>query len=148
MNPSEKYYRSGMTIFQENTLSKCLYIVQSGFVSICKSKGGNSIELARVGAGEIIGEMSLFDRKARSASAIAVTEVKLIEIPYESLDKIFEPLPDYYKKIIMSMVDRLRQANETIRLLQKELSNAKGIDIGPDLPEEDNLGTAIPPKSK
>lgn len=84
-------------------------------------KGAAQVEIARVYANEVLGELSFFDRLPRSASAIALTEVEALEIHFDSLDKIYAKVPEYMKTIIASVADRLRKANDTIRRLQKEV---------------------------
>jgi CRP-like cAMP-binding protein len=83
-------------------------------------KGKNFVEVAKCLPGEVLGELSFFDRLPRSATAVAIMEVEIVEIPFESMDKIYQSIPDYMKTIVAALADRLRKANETIRLLQKD----------------------------
>lgn len=119
--PQEKYYRPGQFVFREGEVSRSLFIIKKGTVSIRKMKGSAFVEIARVFSNEILGELSFFDRLARSASAIAITEVDAMEISFESLDKIYATVPDYMKTIIACMAERLRRADDTIRRLQKDV---------------------------
>ena len=114
-----RYYRPGQIIFSEGQASQSLYLVNKGIVVIQKMKTSTSVELARVYANEVIGELSFFDRNCRSATAVAFNEVELTEIDFESLDRVFESTPSYLKTIIAAMAERLRKANEVIRKLQK-----------------------------
>ncbi len=97
-----------------------MFLVLKGTLSIRKMKGATHIELAKIYANEVVGELSFFDRQPRSASAFALTEVEVAEVPFESLDKLFENTPPYLKSIISSMADRLRKADETIKRLQRQ----------------------------
>jgi CRP-like cAMP-binding protein len=117
-------FLAGQVLFQEGEASTSFFIVTHGAVSIRKKKDKNYIELAKVAQNEVLGELSFFDREPRSATAVAITNVKTLEITFESLDKIYAPVPDYMKTIMASVASRLRKANDTIRLLQaKSLPN-------------------------
>jgi len=96
-----------------------MFLIKRGTIAIRKMKGSAFVEIARVYANEVLGELSFFDRLPRSASAVALTEVEVLEIKFDALDKIYGSVPDYMKSIMASVADRLRKANETIRRLQK-----------------------------
>lgn len=96
-----------------------MFLITKGTVAVRKRKGGAYVEIARIYANEVIGELSFFDRLPRSAAAIALTEVEALEIDFESLDKVYVNVPEYMKTIIASVADRLRKANDMIRRLQK-----------------------------
>src|SRR3954470_4638509 len=92
-----RYFRPGQYLFREGDPSNCIYIVQKGTIAIQKRKAGGQVEIARVYAHEVLGEMSFFDRLPRSASAIALTEVDVTEITFESLETVYQNIPDYLK---------------------------------------------------
>jgi CRP/FNR family cyclic AMP-dependent transcriptional regulator len=111
------------TLFKEGDLSNSLYIVRRGAISIRKVQRRTLVEaeLTKVKAGEIIGELSFFDRKTRSASAIALIETELLELNFQELDLLYSQTPDYFKKIIESLASRLRTANEMIANLKSQM---------------------------
>ena len=121
-SPSAKEYRTGQTIFREGEGSSCMYLIKKGTVSIRKMRGSAFVEIAKVYQNEVIGELSFFDRQPRSATAVAATDVELLTIEFSSLDKVYFQVPDYLKSIIVSVANRLRKANETVRRLQKNVS--------------------------
>jgi len=118
---SAKYFRPGQYLFHENDQARSIFLMKKGTVAIRKRKNAAFIELGRVYANEIIGELSFFDRAPRSAAAIALTEVEVLEIPFEALEKIFESVPDYLKTIVAAMADRLRKSGDAIRRLDPNM---------------------------
>lgn len=108
-------FQAGETIFREGDPSKCMYIVNSGVVSIRKKKGVRMVELAKINEKEVLGELSFLDRQPRNATAVAVTACELLEIPFESLDVEYAKVPDYIRKIVAGVSARLRAADEIIR---------------------------------
>jgi CRP-like cAMP-binding protein len=143
-NAAAKYFRPGQYVFYENDTAQSMFLVQKGTIAIRKRKGSAYIELGRIYTNEIIGELSFFDRAPRSASAIALTEVEVLEIPFDALDRIFESIPDYMKTIVAAMAERLRRSGDSIRRLdtntireeegtgEKELSAREVLDIAED----------------
>lgn len=103
-----------------------MYLVKKGTIAIRKMKGGAFVELGRIYSNEVIGELSFFARQPRSAAAVALTEVEVLEISFKALDKIYENVPDYLKTIMASVADRLRKANDTIRRLQRNVIHEDG----------------------
>jgi CRP-like cAMP-binding protein len=119
MAATTRNFRPGQYLFREGDPSNSLYLIKKGTVAIRKKKGSAHVEIARIYSNEVIGELSFFDRLPRSASAIALTEVEVMEIHFVSLDKIYAGIPDYLKTIMAAVAERLRKANDVIRKLQK-----------------------------
>lgn len=137
-----KTFSPGQYLFHEGDPSQAIYLIQKGTVAIRKHKGSAYIELARLYSKEVLGELSFFDRMPRSAAAVALTDVEVLEIKFENLDKIYANVPDYLKTIMASVADRLRKANETIRRLQRDVVKDGG---APSTVEESILkSTEIP----
>jgi CRP-like cAMP-binding protein len=120
MSAIKRTYKPGQFLFKEGEPSSSLFIIQKGALSIRKMKGKTFVEVAKIQPGEVLGELSFFDRLPRSASAVAIIEVEALELTFESMEKIYNSVPDYMKTIVAALADRLRKANETIRSLQKE----------------------------
>lgn len=138
MASTPRSFKKGEYIFQESDLPRAMYLIKKGQISVRKAKGTGEIELAQLKQGEVLGELSFFDRKPRSASALAIMDTELLEIDFESLDKIYAQVPDYLQSIIANVVNRLRKANETIKKLQKEQAE----DLSRKQPQPDPDGFA------
>jgi len=114
-------YRAGECLFKEGADSASLFLVKVGRISIRKAVDGGHIEIAQIGPNQIIGEIGFFDRRPRSADAIALTYCEVVEIPYDALTPMFDPAPDYLKRIMSGLAIRLRDADEVIRELKERL---------------------------
>jgi CRP/FNR family transcriptional regulator, cyclic AMP receptor protein len=126
--PVQKYFRPGQYLFKEGEPSQCMFLIKKGTVAIRKMKGPAYVELGRLYSNEVLGELSFFDRQPRSAAAIALTEVEVLVIKFDALDKIWVGVPDYLKTIMASVADRLRKANNMIGRLQKNVVTDSGIE--------------------
>jgi len=119
MPPQNKTYKPGQMLFSEGETPRSLFLVKRGTIAVRKLKGSGFVDIAKIHANEVVGELSFFDRQVRSASAFALTEVEVTEIPFEAFDKLFASLPSYFRVIVSSMAERLRKADEVIKRLQK-----------------------------
>lgn len=128
-------YRAGEGLFKEGSEGRSLYLVKVGRVSIRKSVDGGYIEIAQIGPNQIIGEIAFFDRKPRSAGAVALTYCEIIEIPYDAMTPMFDPAPDYLKRIMTGIAIRLRDADEKIRELKERLGEK---EVGTQAIEENS----------
>lgn len=121
MSMRQHSYKPGEYIFREGDEGNSLYLIKQGLVSIRKTSRGNSVEIGQATVNQIVGELSFFDRKPRSADAQALSPLEVVEIPFDSLDPIFGPAPDYLKKIMISLAARLRAADDMIRDLKEQI---------------------------
>jgi CRP/FNR family transcriptional regulator, cyclic AMP receptor protein len=82
----------GSHLFREGDPGDSLYVVLEGTLEITKrDKAGKEQQLAKVSDGSVIGEMSLIaGSAARSASALAVTDLKLLKVPVRRFTKLLQ----------------------------------------------------------
>jgi CRP/FNR family cyclic AMP-dependent transcriptional regulator len=67
--------------------------------------------ITRVGRGEFFGEMSLVDRKTRSATVTAETPMVLLVIETRYFGTLLDTVPGLQKKILVTLCERLRAAD-------------------------------------
>ncbi len=86
-----------------------LFIVLEGSLSVSKAGTG---EIARIGSGEIVGEMSFIDQRPPSASVITLTPTRLLSLSRTTLDSKLAAdaqfASHFYKAIATFLADRLR----------------------------------------
>lgn len=108
-------FHEGALIFREGDMGSSMYIILIGEVQIMKRMDdGSGRILHTMTKGDFFGEMSLIDKKQRSASALCRTEVTLIGIPEGKLVRFIETQPKFAIKMMNTFVERLRNANEII----------------------------------
>lgn len=106
-------------LFREGDASEAMYVIKIGKIAVLKSKGNSEITLAELGPGDMIGEMAFFDAKPRSASARALVDTTIIELPFKSLNSQFKTFPEWAKAIMRTVNNHLRSANQKIKALEK-----------------------------
>jgi CRP/FNR family cyclic AMP-dependent transcriptional regulator len=113
-----KNLKTNEFLFKEGEEPDNMYIVRNGQISIFNSRNGVDYQLAVVGVGELIGELALFDKKLRSASAKALCDSSVVILPYAQLENQMESLPDWVKITMKNMAEKLRITN--VKLLDKK----------------------------
>lgn len=105
-------------LFREGDAPDAMYIVKSGMLAVTKTKGTSEVILAEIGAGAMVGEMAIFDKKPRSANVKATKDSEVISLPYEGLNQQMDSLPVWVKAIMRTMNENLREANKKIKMLE------------------------------
>ena len=73
-------------------------------------KTGDSADLARLGSGQVFGEMSLFDNEPRSATVIAREETEVLSLERDQFHSLAHQRPQIVMGICKVLVGRLRSA--------------------------------------
>lgn len=108
--------RSGERIVQEGDEADRMYVIVSGRVRVVREGVGGTQLLAELGAGEHFGEISLIDRRPRSASVEAVADGELCVLGRDDVRRILDAFPEIklkvYENFLESLCERLRAAND------------------------------------
>ncbi len=76
----------GQRLFDEGDEGDRLYVVLDGKIKLTRAApDGRENLLSVLGPGEMFGELSLFDPRPRTSSAVAVTESRLAALAHEEL---------------------------------------------------------------
>jgi CRP/FNR family cyclic AMP-dependent transcriptional regulator len=118
-----RHFSAGQMIIQQGEKGTSMFIVVDGNVNIhLPGEQSRRISLKDISAGEYFGELSLFDDKPRSASAVATTDTKLLELDRETLYTYLQSRPHAAIVLLSTLAARLRATNEM--LSQRAAKNA------------------------
>lgn len=106
-----KKYRSKHQIFQQGDIGSTMYIILSGQVNIYLPASPDNLPLQTMYAGDYFGELALFDNEPRSASAIAITDVVLLELAQTALLGFVQQRPHVAMVLLATLASRLRATN-------------------------------------
>jgi CRP/FNR family transcriptional regulator len=104
-------YENGAVIFLEDEPGDCMYYIIEGRVNISRSSTEGEVPIATLGEGEIFGEMALFDRLPRSATAKAHGETRLLTVDKKKFFSSISRDPTIAFKILEAMSMRTRRLN-------------------------------------
>jgi CRP-like cAMP-binding protein len=130
----ERRLRAGQVLAKEGARGSEMYFIRRGTLAIVKRiTGGVEQTVARVGAGEFVGEMALFDRRPRSATMRAETEVELLVLDRKTVAALANVNPAataaFLRALSEEFITRLRRSNQLIAELTCAVLEATGFKI-------------------
>jgi len=100
----------GQILFREKEVADSLYIVISGCLGVVvRSNDGHDVLVARIPAGETVGEMGLLDGGTRSATVEALRDTELLKFDKASYEDRLLRDPRSMRAFISLLVRRLRK---------------------------------------
>jgi CRP-like cAMP-binding protein len=99
----------GEVLMRRGEVGNSLFMVNEGwFKIVTEDARGDELIINKTAPGETIGEMALLDEAPRSASAIALTPARVLELKKEAFYEILDQRPDVALTIIRGLSSRLR----------------------------------------
>jgi hypothetical protein len=109
-----KVYRNGEIIVRQGDAGSCMFVIQDGEVEVVRSNDGNAIRLAVLGKGDLFGEMSLLGNERRSATVLAMGEVRVMTIDKKVfLQRLQEDLTLAFR-VFQTMAARIGEMNSEL----------------------------------
>ncbi|MBL8025344.1 MAG: Crp/Fnr family transcriptional regulator [Fibrobacteres bacterium] len=108
----ERVFKRGSLMFIEGESGEEMFILKTGKVKVLKQEGGKTIQLALLGPGSVLGEMSLLIDMPRSATAQVVEDTTAIAINRNILEDTYSKIPPWFVSVIKVLVGRL---HDTLR---------------------------------
>ncbi len=107
--------RAGDVIFREGDAPTSAFLIESGSIVIEARVANGDIELGRLGAGDLLGEMGVLDSSPRTASARALTDAVLIAIDAEQLNERLCAADPVIRALLRGQLQRYRSALSALR---------------------------------
>jgi CRP/FNR family transcriptional regulator, cyclic AMP receptor protein len=109
-------FRAGESVFRSGDPAQSMYFVKSGHLHVVlDSRGGDRLVVAEISSGEMLGELSFFDRQPRLSSAEVVEDAELLECSYPTLLEFLTKHPHAAWDMLSVMGRRLRKADELLQ---------------------------------
>lgn len=89
-------------------------VVQGRLKVVVRSRDGGEVVLARVGVGDTLGELSVFDRAPRAASAQAVEASSVLLVPCAAVRSVVRDHPDLAEELLRQQAEMLRRSNSLV----------------------------------
>lgn len=113
-NGRRKRVAKGTVLIHQGVAVDTLYVLLQGELSV--TAGASKKEIARLGVGEIAGEMSFVDARPPSATVSAREESVVYAIPTKVLGEALDRTPAFaarfYKAVATFLSDRVRKATD------------------------------------
>src|SRR4051812_20821389 len=107
--------RRGDMLFDESDEPNELFVVVNGRIALAnKSIDGRESVVALMEAGDVFGEMGLFDGLGRSTGARAIEPSEVIAIPYAPVQEVYETRPMLLWGVVALLSGRIRSTDAAL----------------------------------
>jgi len=103
-----KKFHDKQLLIKEGEIQQKIYWITAGEVYVTRKVGEKYRVMATLGKGELIGEMSFFDKSVRSATVIAKGDVETLEFSKENFADIYAASPQWSRRLMVSLAKRIR----------------------------------------
>ena len=124
-----KTYEPGQVIISEYEPGDCFYLIQSGNVQLVKCVNGTSKNLDILKPGECFGEMAILDNSPRSATCMAVGNVKCLEFNKENFELLITGNPQMALLLLKLFCKRIYDQKRRYRILVVKDLQARIADV-------------------
>lgn len=104
----------GTLLIEEGSHSGEMYVVVDGQLVVTKHTAEREVELARLGPGEVVGEIALLDDAPRTATVVAAEPSLLIKVPVDAFEELLRD-PTVVRRMFRTVTARLRSIEDTLR---------------------------------
>lgn len=113
---------AGREIFREGEAGDGLFLVVSGEIDIVKHSAGGARSLAHLGAGSILGEISLLTSEARSATGRALVDTKVLHLPMQAFRQLLAGGSTAALRMVAAIAEVLSRRLATMNVKVVELA--------------------------
>ncbi|MDR0504162.1 MAG: Crp/Fnr family transcriptional regulator [Treponema sp.] len=122
-------FNAGEMIFSEFEPGDTFYLIQSGRVQLVKLIGDFERTLDILQPSEMFGEMAILENSPRSATAIALDEVKVLEFNTQNFEILLLGNPQIALKLLKMFCKRIYDSKRRFMILTLQEPQAKIADV-------------------
>lgn len=122
-------FKAGEIIFSEYELGDTFYFIQSGRVKLLKLAGDIERTLDVLNPSEMFGEMAILESSPRSATAIALDEVKVLEFNSKNFEILLLGNPQIAFKLLKMFCKRIYDSKRRFMILTLPDLQTKVADV-------------------
>ncbi|WP_185602144.1 SLC13 family permease [Paenibacillus sp. 598K] len=112
---------AGTVLFRQGDSGDDMYLLQEGTIELsAASEGGEERPLARLSAGDSLGEMALLTGERRSATAVIGEAAVLYRIDRQTFDEVLMDKPTVSAYFLRQLSDRLHRSNMQLQATKGE----------------------------
>ena len=109
----------GERLFEQNETGDAAYLILEGTIDIeVATETGPSI-VAKVSAGELVGEIAAFSDRKRNAAVLSLTGAQLLRIGREAIFDLMQRDPSCAMNVIAELGGRLDRSNNSVAVMSQ-----------------------------
>jgi CRP/FNR family cyclic AMP-dependent transcriptional regulator len=112
-----RVFEAGRNVLTIEQPGEAVYVILHGTVKIHVEQGGRDVIIAILGAGDLLGEMSLIDSVGRSASAVTLENSLLLWMDKISFSYILDNFTPVARNLVRILSARVRLSDQLIQAL-------------------------------
>lgn len=112
-----RVFEAGRNVMTIEQPGEAVYIILHGTVKIHVEQGERDVILSILGAGDLLGEMSLIDSVGRSASAVTLESSLLLWMDKVTFNYILDNFPAVARNLVRILSARVRLSDQLIQAL-------------------------------
>ncbi len=120
-----RFIPKGQIIIHNGEFGQEAFLIQSGQVQVYITKEDKDVELARLEAGQIVGEMAFIFDGPRTASVRATQDCNLIVISRQQFQEKLKESDPTVRAIVQMLSQRIVDANNTLLNKKSDLEDLK-----------------------
>ena len=112
-------YADQEVICHQGEPGDCMYVIQSGRAVVVREEARVEVIVGELTAGDVFGEMAIFDRQPRSAGVRAKGKTRVLTLDKRAFLRRVHEDPSLAFRILQKMSLRIRNLNEEISRLSR-----------------------------
>lgn len=113
-----KEYDDGEIICRQGERGECMYVVQSGRARVLREDTSGETPIGELMAGDIFGEMAIFDKQPRSATIRAQGATRVLTLDRRAFLRRVHEDPSLAFEILKKMSQRIRTLDDEVLRLR------------------------------
>ncbi|WP_436793220.1 Crp/Fnr family transcriptional regulator [Actinospongicola halichondriae] len=101
---------AGAVLMEQGDVGQEAFVICAGQAGVYV--GGNRV--ATIGPGSAVGEMALLDKRPRSATVRALTDLELLSFKTKPFQDLLETMPKAAGRVIAQLNEKLREQNQQL----------------------------------
>jgi CRP-like cAMP-binding protein len=98
---------AGTVLCEEGAVGREFFFIVDGTATVRR----NGRKIATLGRGQYFGELSLLDRRPRSATVVSESEMTVLVLDQRRFNGLLDAVPSLAHKLLVAMADRIREAD-------------------------------------
>ena len=125
-----KEYADGEVICRQGEVGDRMYVIQAGGAAVSRADNGPDEIVGELQAGDIFGEMAIFDRQPRSATVRARGGARVLTLDKRGFLRQVHEDPSLAYRILQQMSKRIRSLDTELSRLKAQTPDQGDLEPG------------------
>ena len=113
-----RLYADGEAVVREGEIGDCMFALQTGRLEVLRTGKGGEVRLGTLKAGDVFGEMAIFESEVRSATVRALGEARVLTIDRRTFLRRVHEDPSLAFNLVRIMCGHVRRLSAVIAELK------------------------------